>query len=484
MKHALRALIVLFACLASPAQADLNELFDKSFGGMINVTSPGAYSGSTRGILVGGSVEVRTKLTRAPNLLGITRPSVKAGCAGISIFGGAFSSINMDEFTEYLRSVMSNALGYLFKIGIESICPSCGKVLDSLEDFIGRVNSWMKDSCQMAKMLVDKSGASDMVKFEETNAFNQAAGEWASAIEGFVEKIPTPNSIEQYAYSKNPDEAKKAFEGNLVYDALKRANTANRFDVSAAAEVKKLYEQIMSLTGTILYKRNADNDIVPVPYHNTIDVKQLLGGPELSAADKEIVVLHCDTADDPYDQCMMITEVADATFLPMADRVSHLILGGSGRTARGLLDTPGIVARVQSDTALAAQEQALHHTTKIPFLSMLIQVRQYPPLVEDFGRQLSPLIAVDVVDTAVNQIIKEVERATSLYQLTKNDPNIKLLQDRLATVKADINTEISKVKENQAVLQNIIARHKTVRETLNGQTDMNFVPGTKSGNAS
>lgn len=481
MTHHARLLLAGLLLFSASARADLNEVFDNAFGAMVNTTAPGAYAGSTRGILVGGSVEVRTKLTQAPSLLGITRPGIKAGCGGISIFGGSFSAINLDEFTEYLRSVMSNSLGYLFKIGIESICPSCAQVLDSLEQFVGKVNSVMKDSCQMGKLLADSSGLADAFKFEEANAFNEAVGSFSNTVDAFVKAVPSLETVSETTNDIDANETRKAFSGNIVYSALKKAGTATRFQATASAtSQKRLLEYIQSLTGTIIYPIDGSGKVTPVELSPTITLKQLLGGPTLTTADKTPDIIVCDA--DPEDLCAEPTELADPTFLPMADRVAHILTGGSGQSARGLDNTPGIADRVRTDTALQPQEVSLLQSTRIPVMAMLIDARQYPSLVNTFADELTPLVAIDVLENAVSQILKEVDRALALKQLNSDDPRVETLRERLIQIKVEFNEETKKVRAKEDTMSNILAKHKLVRESLNGRTNLNLTPGANTAN--
>lgn len=481
MKHYFRLILMLTLVFSGSARADLNEVFDNAFGAMVNTTAPASYSGSTRGILVGGSIEVRTKLTQAPSLLGITRPGIKAGCGGISIFGGSFSAINLDEFTEYLRSVMSNSLGYLFKIGIESICPSCAHVLDSLEEFVGKVNSFMKDSCQMGKLLADSSGLADDFNFEKANAFNQAVGSFSTTVDAFVKAVPSLETVSETTNRIDAEETRKAFSGNIVYLALKRAGSAERFQASASASSKRLLlEYIQSMTGTIVYRLQSDGTVIPIDHPHTMGVKELLGGPGIAPPDKTPRVLICDA--DPEDLCAEPEERDDPNFLGMADRVKHLMTGGSGQSARGLANTPGIADRVLTDVPLQPQEQSLVNTTRIPFMAILVDARPYPTLIPTFAEELTPLIAIDILDDAVSQIFLEVERALSLHALNKDEPKTKLLQARLIQLKEDLREEVKKVRAKEDTMTTVLARHKLVRESLNGRTNLNLTPGANTAN--
>ena len=56
-------------------------------------------------------------------------PSLRAGCGGIDLFGGAFSFINKQQFVALLQNIGSNAVGYAFKLALQSISPDIDKLL-------------------------------------------------------------------------------------------------------------------------------------------------------------------------------------------------------------------------------------------------------------------------------------------------------------------------------------------------------------------
>jgi conjugative transfer pilus assembly protein TraH len=73
--------------------ADLNTEMQSMFndlGALGNVTSPGAFRGQAMNLYTGGSLMMRAG-SQLP-LVNAQLPSLRAGCGGIDIYGGAFRS--------------------------------------------------------------------------------------------------------------------------------------------------------------------------------------------------------------------------------------------------------------------------------------------------------------------------------------------------------------------------------------------------------
>src|SRR4051794_12739426 len=73
--------------------ADLNAEMQAMFndlGALGNVTTPGAFRGQAMNLYTGGSLMMRAPGRNYP-LINAQLPSLRAGCGGIDLFGGAFS---------------------------------------------------------------------------------------------------------------------------------------------------------------------------------------------------------------------------------------------------------------------------------------------------------------------------------------------------------------------------------------------------------
>ena len=68
--------------------AEMQAMFN-DMGALGNVTSPGAFRGQAMNLYTGGSLMMRAPGKNYP-LVNAQLPSLRAGCGGIDIFGGAF----------------------------------------------------------------------------------------------------------------------------------------------------------------------------------------------------------------------------------------------------------------------------------------------------------------------------------------------------------------------------------------------------------
>ena len=109
--------LTLAATPIAALPADLNTEMQSMFnelGAVGNVTSPGAFRGQAMNLYTGGSLMMRSPGRNYP-LASAQLPSMRAGCGGIDIYGGAFSFINKQQFIALLLNIGSNAVGYAFQ---------------------------------------------------------------------------------------------------------------------------------------------------------------------------------------------------------------------------------------------------------------------------------------------------------------------------------------------------------------------------------
>ncbi|MFO0519953.1 MAG: conjugal transfer protein TraH, partial [bacterium] len=137
--------------------ADLNAEMQAMFndlGALGNVTTPGAFRGQAMNLYTGGSLMMRAPGRNYP-LATVQLPSLRAGCGGIDIYGGAFSFINKQQFIALLQNIGANATGYAFKLALQSISPDIDKLLTELQDQINKINAMNINSCEAAQALVN-----------------------------------------------------------------------------------------------------------------------------------------------------------------------------------------------------------------------------------------------------------------------------------------------------------------------------------------
>jgi conjugative transfer pilus assembly protein TraH len=193
---------------------------------------------------VGGSISARTPIDNL-QLLTIKSPDIKAGCGGIDIFGGAFSFINAEQFTQFLQSIGSNALGYAFSLGLEAICPTCNSALKWLRDQMNQINKLSTDSCMAAKALVNTAGSAaglwDLQSCAQTKGAGDPVTGWLQCASG------SENDIRQQLKS-NADQKTQDAIANKKKEAPRGSTTAQALQWSGLSADQK--QQIMSMVGT------------------------------------------------------------------------------------------------------------------------------------------------------------------------------------------------------------------------------------------
>lgn len=158
--------------------------FMDDMGVQANVTGPTAYQGQSAGYYSLGSVWSRfpQKNIQPFNL---QLPSARAGCGGIDLFAGSFSFINTAELVAMLKATANNAVGFAFKLAIDTISPEIGKVMDELAQKVQQMNQMNINSCELGQSLVGglwpkTDQASSIVCEAIANAQGRVA-DWARA---------------------------------------------------------------------------------------------------------------------------------------------------------------------------------------------------------------------------------------------------------------------------------------------------------------
>ena len=104
-------------------------------------------------LYTGGSLMMRAPGRNYP-LATVQLPSLRAGCGGIDIYGGAFSFINKQQFIALLQNIGANASATP-SLALQSISPDIDKLLTELQDQINKINAMNINSCEAAQALVN-----------------------------------------------------------------------------------------------------------------------------------------------------------------------------------------------------------------------------------------------------------------------------------------------------------------------------------------
>jgi conjugative transfer pilus assembly protein TraH len=196
-------------------------------------------------LYTGGSLMMRAPGRNYP-LVNAQLPSLRAGCGGIDIYGGAFSFINKQQFIALLQNIGSNAVGYAFKLALQSISPDIDKLLTELQDQMNKINAMNINSCEAAQALVNGVvGEYDSSVHERLRQHLPVPGQRVRPGRGALTcATNAPAVVKTAANSADPNVRNATFvKGNVTWLAL------NQVGGSISQQEKEL---IMSVIGTVI----------------------------------------------------------------------------------------------------------------------------------------------------------------------------------------------------------------------------------------
>ena len=279
--------------------ADLNGEMQAMFndlGALGNVTSPGAFRGQVMNLYTGGALMMRSPGRNYP-LVDAQLPSLRAGCGGIDLFGGAFSFINKQQFVALLRNIGSNAVGYAFKLALQSISPDIDKLLTELQDQINKINAMNINSCEAAQALVNGVvGKYDNAVMSGCANISQYLGSVTDRVDGRLTCVTNAAGVvKTAAASTDPNVRNATFvKGNVIWTALNRVGGS----ISQAER-----ELIMSVIGTVVLYPPQDDGSGAMPRYfepTIVGLRDLLLGSGASATEGNIAV-DVYACDEPVD---------------------------------------------------------------------------------------------------------------------------------------------------------------------------------------
>ena len=395
---------------------DLKQFWERTGGG-VNVTKPTAYKGQQAGYATLGSLYLRTR-PRNSQLAAIQLPSVRAGCGGIDIFGGAFSFITEEELIALMEAIMQNAAGFAFELALESLSPAVQEIVAKLRDLIQQVNAGNINSCEAGQLLTASlwpkmDGASQHVcqtiggytgRFADRVASRHGCGTGGQhnatlgrASGALAEQVPT--------------------NVNYAWRAVKKNNFL--------ASSPRIAEFFMTLTGTIITTAPEDDDASAT--HRTIPPRAL--SPDAAKALVEggaYKSLRCDETNDCLNPVLRDRTLAasDALFAVTADAI------------QGLSDA------ISNDTAPPDEAIALINLTTIPVYKHLVTAKSYKyQFVQDDINSMAELVAVDLAIAYIDEGMNEILNSAANVDIA-----------------GDINREFQDtVRESKAVLQDLRA---------------------------
>src|SRR5574337_1373077 len=424
---------------AAPSLAGMQSELDSFLNDwetQLSTTKPGFYEGQQRGFIVGGASDLHFP-NRNVTPLTLSLPQIKAGCGGISFFGGAFSYINGQEFIQFLQNIAQNAVGVAFDMALRTLCPQCATVLSNMESVVRSMTGNLKTSCQAAKALV-RTAASPLnlqeIAHDNCTAIDTALGvsqdTWGGAFKCKDDAELKAVDLRAAANDAvNPGQTPTRISQNLFWSAYGNLQGLNPFwDTDHG-------QYLMSLFGTLVVRYDGVNGIPSskAAFAHTIEVDQLIGG--WAANERKIL-----TCQDGSSVCLNV-QAQDA---PAFDGFEHKIEEKLTRFAQQLEDR----GRTNPEPLLQA------NVAGMPIVRLLTMLNHVPGGKEYVISTAKRTIALTIVHTLIKESLKliraEISRLNDVgltqEYLEQLNERTREIDRRLATLTNDMTAANSNLR--------------------------------------
>lgn len=456
---------VLALTLSAPVvtrPADLNTEMQAMFddlGAIGNVTSPGAFRGQAMNLYTGGSLVMRAPGRNYP-LVNARLPSLRAGCGGIDLFGGAFSFINRQQFVSLLQNIGSNAVGYAFKLALQSISPDIDKLLTELQDQMNKINAMNINSCEAAQALVNgmvgeydnsvMSGCANISQYlgsvsDRADARVSCAGNAPAVVRGAANS--TDANVRNSTFAK----------GNVIWTAM------NQVGGTISREEKEL---VMSVIGTIVLDPPADDGSGATPRYLPPTITSLrdllLGrGPGETEGRVAIEVWTCDETVECLNPTRSTVSAKPFTRL-VSDRLRRLSDNIATRTPQTGADI-GFV-----------------NATTEPVYRMLAIANAVPGsnTAETLIETYKDVIALDYAETFLGRVIRQAQGALS--QMLKRTSVEQQYVDALRQTAQELQRQLLTEKQTAYAKVRSVSSMTQDLQTLERQLWSTMPAGVKS----
>lgn len=447
MKTSLFVVACLFSMLghaAGSVDGHLDDMFN-ALGAKVNVTEPMAYQTARRGVISGGQFQMRARVIR-PNIISFDPPSFKAGCGGISIYGGALSFINAQAFQDTMRAIAANSVGllsgYAFTMALDAMCERCGQKINQLANKVQEIASKLKNSCEAAKALTASVG-STMKEWSESRRQDASV---ASANTGVASDfLSALNKTADGILSGLSNSEKEKFTGNVVWTAFTETSYGSWFTYGANGN--KALEMLMSLTGSLIVKKSSDGkNLVFDPMPPLIDLDQFVDGGQVN-----IWSCGVDTG-----KCLEPFQVS-VSIKGFKARVYEMLFGPMGET--------GIVAKFRatnSSGAFTNEEKAFIGAMPAGSAALLSNMANRRSSYAILENQSVELIATQMTEMYIRQALDSMEYAIA----AKPSDGSTAVTDRIKLLRSQLPVMVSRSLELSNLLNNNLQQIRESKRQL------------------
>lgn len=442
------------ACLMGSAGATgMNVVLDGMFS---NVTAPDVVSTQLRGTISGGGAYVRTPISGI-QVFSLDPPRLSAGCGGIDLYLGSFSFITAEKLTQFIRNVAQNAAPLAFKMALDSMFPQLGGVLDKFQHMAQMMNDSQRNSCQLAKGLLDGAKNSE----ELFNNMGQAISGGVATVKGWMSDFTESITSSQENPSKNLARARNETTtdgrktipnlGNITWNALQsRKYSATTYKITDDPAMGQ--QIILSLLGTQVNKEGASESAEPISTSyppQRLRLKDLFRPATGLTGVKEVPIWSCSSNTS---ECL---SPAASTFTTggVEGYVRKFMYGTE--TATSPLDG-SIVYKLGNCTSgncalTASQLSFLNSLGKIQAVSMLIRSQNVPTVVGIISPSLVDMMTDELSVLYGRSLIAMAQGVYAGSDLSKPEA----FHETVRQMMADVDEVDARTRENIIKTQQI-----------------------------
>jgi conjugative transfer pilus assembly protein TraH len=448
--------LVALPLSTTAAQASVAGAMDSYFddmGAAANVTGPTAFDGQRAGYYSLGNVWMRFP-QRTTNLANLQLPRARAGCGGIDIFGGSFSFVNSAEIIALLKSVANNAVGFAFKLAIDTVCPECSKIMEEMRQAAQLMNNASINSCETAQALVGglwpKGDLADKSICESIGASTGVFTDWAASKHGCGskgERTATTNSV-----AGNPEwsDINTGVARNYTWHVLKKS----AFFAPGGNLDRELAQYVMTMVGTIIYVPPTDSgpgtfNPIEGDTSSTL-VTALLDG---TTGGTPVRIWQCD-AGEPDDACL------NPVLVTLTVPVSSAL-----RTRVALLLDQMVQATID-DTAVPPAAVELLQVASLPLYKILtVQAAYSRGIASDDRATLAEITSVDLLFAILDQLTGELGKSKSSF-IGADQERIAQWQAQIANARRTLMDRQSTTQVRVSAIMQIIQRTGYIESVL------------------
>jgi conjugative transfer pilus assembly protein TraH len=341
----------------------------------------------------GGGMVVRSPVT-STQLVSAHLPEIQAGCGGIDIYTGGFSFIKGKQLVEALQGITSNAAGFAFMLGLESVSPNASNTMRQLQSWANTINGIGMNSCETAAQLVGSVWpASDMASQHICRAVG--TGGTKKFFDDYIEARHQCST----KVNQNNEQIKKyqvlTGEYNIAWEALMA------LPFFKDAKNLGLAEMYMTLVGTFIVSEQDVKFYFSKAEDHQFLTNLLDGG----------TVIKYKCQDDKNNKCLTIKETAEVLSKDDSwfSRIRSTIASMASKTI--------------NDESLDASEKGLLSTTRLP-LYKIINVLSAYHRGNSFSAEMdgiADIVTWDVLSQIIYEALDSVTRgcqqlrANSMY---------------------------------------------------------------------